>query len=343
MALYREAVYALNRAGLTVTEEAAGSGHPNATVLDIHAQGAKARFAAVRRNRTPYPGEIATLADERDKIAALGTPLLSAPYVSESLGASLIKAGWSWVDDSGNWDLRARSLMLQRRVSQAPPTPKRRSLPSGAGSLSLIRWLAVHASEAPVGATAMSELARVTRARGTQILVDLECLGLAKKASRGKWTVDRGSLLDRFVQEYPGPGGPERYFYTLQAPGDAAATLVTNSDRRRKEAPWVISGDVAADLVAPWRRPSHLVVYPLDVELQVPKDWVEAHGFSDANVVMRYAADETVARFRTTGLLGKVELPLADPTQILWEMHQLGGDDRLEAAEKVRAWILRHP
>jgi hypothetical protein len=93
--------------------------------------------------------------------------------------------------------------------------------------------------------------------------------------------------------------------------------------------------------LAPWRRPSHLVVYSLGVEFHTPEDWVEAHGFGDANIVMRDAADDTVARSRISRHLGKVELPLADPTQILWDMHNLGGEDRLEGAEKVRGWVIR--
>jgi hypothetical protein len=41
--------------------------------------------------------------------------------------------------------------------------------------------------------------------------------------------------------------------------------------------------------------------------------------------------------------LDGVELPLADPTQMIGDLQDLGGADRLEAAREVRQWLLaRH-
>lgn len=34
------------------------------------------------------------------------------------------------------------------------------------------------------------------------------------------------------------------------------------------------------------------------------------------------------------------EVTVADPVHLIWELHTLGGDDRLEAAEKLLAWLL---
>ncbi len=34
------------------------------------------------------------------------------------------------------------------------------------------------------------------------------------------------------------------------------------------------------------------------------------------------------------------EVTVADPVHLIWELSALGGDDRLEAAEKLRTWLL---
>ena len=38
-----------------------------------------------------------------------------------------------------------------------------------------------------------------------------------------------------------------------------------------------------------------------------------------------------------------VDIPLADETQLIWDLQDLGGADRLEAAGVLREWLLtRH-
>jgi hypothetical protein len=168
-------------------------------------------------------------------------------------------------------------------------------------------------------------------------------LALTKKIARGRWTVDRQALLDAFMAQYRGPGGTTRYYHSLEPPGQSAIAVASGRSRLKAKTSWVISADVAADLIAPHRRPSHLVVYALEANLKIPNDWVEAHGPDDANIFVRYAADPSVEGFVFARSLGKTVLSLADPTQILWDLHDMGGEDRLEVAEKVRRWILRSP
>ena len=38
-----------------------------------------------------------------------------------------------------------------------------------------------------------------------------------------------------------------------------------------------------------------------------------------------------------------VEVGLADATQMIWDLHDLGGADRIEAAGKLREWLLKRP
>ena len=70
-------------------------------------------------------------------------------------------------------------------------------------------------------------------------------------------------------------------------------------------------------------------------------DLVEAGGRHDANVRIRNPRDLSV--FPVPALVAElrgVEVPLADPSQQIWDLQDLGGADRLEAAGMLREWLL---
>jgi hypothetical protein len=71
---------------------------------------------------------------------------------------------------------------------------------------------------------------------------------------------------------------------------------------------------------------------------------VEAQGRHDANVILRMPADRSVFPVPplAAGLRG-AQIPLADPSQMIWDLQDLGGADRLEAAGRLRAWLLARP
>jgi hypothetical protein len=168
----------------------------------------------------------------------------------------------------------------------------------------------------------------------------LHGLGLVDSAGRGRWQPRREELLDRFVAEYPGPGGSEDYFYTLDPPTELAVRLAQKRARRHRIA---VSADIGPDLIRPWRRPSVLILYT-DAALDAADlDSVDATGMSDANVIVRMPADQSV--FPASKLEGEfrgARIPLADPVQMIWDLHDLGGTDRAEAAGKLRQWLLNH-
>ncbi len=91
----------------------------------------------------------------------------------------------------------------------------------------------------------------------------------------------------------------------------------------------------------PWRKPSLVVLYtksaidPADLKL------VSARGSPDANVILRMPDDRSV--FPSPALVARVQdndVPLADPLQQIWDLNDLGGADRLEAAGRIREWLL---
>jgi hypothetical protein len=70
----------------------------------------------------------------------------------------------------------------------------------------------------------------------------------------------------------------------------------------------------------------------------------QAQGSHDANVIMRTPEDRSV--FPAHALLVQVrgrDVPLADPLQQIWDLQDLGGADRIEAAGRLRQWLLERP
>lgn len=334
----------LQSADVTVTrvdaEPRAGTVRVDA-VIELASGGVSARFAVEARRRAPYPNELAQLEGRRRVLERYGQPLLVTTYVSEPLGALLANAGWSWADAQGNYDLRAPGLRLRQRRSTGPLTHRRRELPGGTGGWAIIRALiGLGRAEQEPGATALATRAGVSQPRASQVLSALRALGLVERTRRGRWHPDRTGLLDRFLAEYPGPGGTERFLYSLDAPSDVAMAAAGLAGAGTL----AVSADVGPDLVAPWRRPSVVILYAV---AELPLDrlgLVEAQGSHDANVFVRVPLDRSV--FPNPLFLaraGDVEVPLADPTQMLWDLHELGGTDRLEAAERLRRWLIDRP
>jgi len=298
-------------------------------------------FAVEERRRVPYPSELVKLETLRARLAEFGTPLLVAPFVSDGVEGSLRRAGWSWADDAGNFDLRAAGLVLRQRTTSTPPPVKRTALPHGSGSLAIIRSLIGFSNDESeeAGATALAAQANVSQPRASQVLSQLHQHGLVERTGHGRWLPDRAALLDRFLSDYKGPGGSERYYYSLDPSNAVAMSMAA----RAPLGSMVVSADVGPDLIQPWRRPTMLIVYVRDVIVPgTSSGLVEAQGRDDANVIVRSPGDTSVfPRHQFVADVQGVEVPLADPTQMIWDLHQLGGQDRLEAAERIREWILR--
>lgn len=338
-----DALDALRESGVTV-EVRQGLHAANRevdAVLDVAVDGVgKGIFAAETKGRAPYPNELGRLDARRQQLLASGQPLLVVPFVSEPLAARLVAAGWSWVDAEGNFDLRAPGLLLRQRKAASASKVRRRTLPQGSGALGVIRSLIRfdrHAAEEP-SATGLARQAQVSQPRASQVLAQLRDLGLVKRTAERRWIPNRELLLDRFLAEYPGPGGSQRFCYSLDPLVEVAARAAALGT---DEQPIVVSADVGADIFAPWRRPEVLILYS---ERDLKADELGAVGASgrhDANVIVRLPADRSV--FRDTALsstdLGP-EIRIVDEAQLIWDLQDLGGADRLEQAGEVRRWLI---
>jgi hypothetical protein len=337
-----DVVRSLRDAGIAVRQlKAPRAGEAGAdAILAVEVNSVRARFAAEVRLRAPYPGELPGNDRKRAALAAFGVPLLVVPFVSESAGVALTESGWSWGDEHGNFDLRAAGLVARQRKTNSPPVPRLRTLPRGSGSYAVVRTLIAldGDDEGGIGATALARRAKVSQPRASQVLRQLHSLGLVESAGYGRWQPRREDLLDRFLAEYPGQGGSERYFYSLDPLAEVAIRAARTSARRHDLA---VSADVGPDLIRPWRRPSTLIVYSSGALDAADLQSVEAMGRTDANVILRMPVDQSVfPRDNLAGEFKGASIPLADPVQMIWDLQDLGGADRAEAAGKLRQWLL---
>lgn len=171
------------------------------------------------------------------------------------------------------------------------------------------------------------------------MLSQLQKEGLVRRGKDGWHASDREGLLDAFLLEYGGPGGTESFFYSLDALQDVAVSIVSILASQRAKC--AVSADVGPDLVTSWRSPTQLIVYvdrPFDASRF---GLVTAMGRDDANALVRVPDDASV--FRHQPLEAEVDgsyVPLAHETQMIWDLHDLGGDDRLEAASHLKKWLL---
>jgi len=336
-----KAIEELQQAGMRPRIKPAPRGSRADMILEIEFKGDPHRFVVEAKNRAPYPSELDLLEPTFEHAAMFGSPLLAAPYVSEGLGRALAERGWSWSDDAGNYELIGDRFHLARRTAAQEPRKMRheRLIPQGPGALAIIRFLIVRGGESNFGPTELANIAGVSQPRASQVLARLREIGLIKETRKDRHEPNREELLDAFLNEYRGPGGSEYPLYSLDPPQQTAERFSSVTGKTLV----AISADVGPDLVAPWRTPTHLVVY-VDRPIST-----KAHGLTpardrgDANVLLRVPDDTSVfAKWHpiSAGLNG-AELRLADPVQMIWDLHDLGGDDRIEAAGQLKSWILR--
>jgi hypothetical protein len=316
-------------------------GFPVDATFEVELAGTREVFAVEQKARAPYPSEVAFLDPLRERLEEIGAPLLSAPYISEGQGWQLIRHGWSWADGQGNFDLRAGTLRLRQRLPGRKPTRAQRAFPGGPGGLAIVRALIFLPSlftDPRLARRRLAASAGVSLPRVTQVLNQLA----GAEIIRGDAAVtdqEREALLDAFLAEYPGPGGEEDAFFSLKPLHEVARTI----GRRTHESEAVISADIGPDLIVPVRSPTMLIAYvPRPVDLS-SLHLTPAEGRGDANVLVRRPADSSVFGPKgtiKTAVIQEESVRLADPTQMTWDLLDLGGADRVQSADRLKKWLL---
>ncbi len=312
-------------------------------LLTVELDGRVIEFAVEERRHNPYLTDVSKLAESGRRRKGRRHLLLVCPYISSAVGDALIGAGWSWADSSGDFDLKAPGLRLRQRLAVQRPPRRQRELPGGAGSTAILRWML---SKLPVGEridpAKVIEVGGVSQPRVSQLMRALASLGLLTHEGRVYTLAAIEPLLDAFLRDYRGPGGSERLAYTLDPPNQFAMKAAGVLSGALAHDAFAFSADVGPDLLSSWRNPTHTIVYVRQSIALKDLGLVEAKGRDDANVLIRMPADESLFSTVTHFASGQTKVPLVDPPQMMWDLLDLGGEDRQEAVGRLREWFIQH-
>ncbi len=284
-------------------------------------------FKIHRRSRPPRLSELAP--------PLTADAIFVAPSLTASSEAKLRKLGWSWVTDAGQLHLRFTDHVVEQAdaMKTATPESKRTRLPvRGTGTLAVLRRLLIQPRWRQVDLAAATAL---TQARVSQVLSMLSEAGLAARDSDGWGVTDWDRALQAWLSSYPGARGVTTYWSGLD---DVWSNTLRALDGLPDDA--VVSGDVAADMVAPWRQPRSATIYVpmMDnlartalVAVTAPADGTVAVCVPDDRSVWPIEPIQRTFRDRT--------LHVADPLQVLVDVGREEDPDSAPAADHLTDWI----
>lgn len=270
-----------------------------------------------------------------------GELLLVVPAASDAAldaaraaGVSVLVAGAGrHARTSGHVVLRTEIVHLEDTETVTTPSlPPPRPGPPPWGRLTVVRHLL---TGAVAGQRELADRAAVSQGRVSQVLSPLVDAGLVRRVTTNGQTswVAAGwdALADWWLAAYPGPGGLSTHWYGMasvreqaQAAGNALAA---------GGLPVAVSGDVAADVLAPWRRPARAVLYA-DVRghpdaANLTRSGLVPSGAEEATLELLVPADSGLWAPPSGQTSGQV--PLADGMQVLWDVRRAPGSDVDEA------------
>lgn len=288
----------------------------------------------------------------RAQFASQTPLLLIVPTISDATARALEDAGWSWLARSGRAPGTARGWLRLPgspvRLGEPGQEPEggraTRPGPIPWGRLGLVRILLTGSAMSQNELAALTGLSQPAVSMVLKELAGRGIVGVKDRGSAARWeATDLSVLLNEWLAAYPGPRGISTYWYGLDSleeqTRNAVSLLEARADQQGTGKPPVVSGDAAADLIAPWRRPVRATIYaahgadltPLGltpatpdeatIELAVPKD----------QLVWPSAAARRLLRHLKPSPL----FELADPFQIIYDLRRAPGVDADQAAHQV--------
>ena len=294
----------------------------------------KTTFRLVRSARRLGPSEIGN-PPERDS-------LLVVPRMSEAAATQALKQRWSVIADEGPaWiilDNRVIELRSGSDDDSDVTSSPRRGRP-GFSIYTVLRTLLA----LPDGATQteVAKYAAVSQPRVSQALNLLMTKNLVARGDAGWFVPHPTAAVDWWSADYPGPGGIRTHWFGLDPVVKQARRAYDQlADVHAKP---VVSGDIAADLVAPWRAPNHALLYAKK-GADLSKVGLTPATSDEATLTLVVPADAAVWP------IGKLphhfesekvgDVARASALHVLWDLHRSDGPDRSEAVAAWRQWML---
>ncbi|MBP1054709.1 hypothetical protein J6397_31785 [Rhodococcus qingshengii] len=236
-------------------------------------------------------------------------------------------------------------LICDGRSYTADPEPQSRSQlrPQRTGRPAWIRWALERyllLTPEPSRQSVIAESLGTTQQSISRAAHQLN--GLVTDEGEGLMAVDRAKLLEHWRNEYTGPGGQEFGWYSLDPVAEQVERvidLVTLLDVKA-----LVSGDIAADRLAPWKLPSRGQVYvtgPVDLG----GDGFVAVPVEEASLVTCVPRDPSLWWLAppTEEAAGSDGLPIADAAIVYWDLLTSTDPDSEEAAAQVAALLIGGP
>jgi transcriptional regulator with XRE-family HTH domain len=197
----------------------------------------------------------------------------------------------------------------------------------GAGKAAMVRHL--YASQEPVTQVELAAHAGVSQPAVSQYLSSLRENSDVSFADPG-WLANRVQLPASYWQSYASRFTSASCWYRI----DNVTTQVSDLVERQPEL--IVSGDVAADAVLPWKVPAIAIVYgSVEASLLDELGFVSADTAATATVLVRPVPDDSFVN----DALDANALHVAARLHLVADLIGLGGDDRLEAAERFARFV----
>lgn len=186
----------------------------------------------------------------------------------------------------------------------------------------------------PTRQRAIADLAQVTQQSVSKTARHLG--DLVTDTGSGLRAPNRRALLDHWSEEYSGPGGLFLGWYSLESARSQALAAVEAA--QVVDARALVSGDIAADLIAPWKLPNRALVY-LDRPIDLENDGLVPAPLSEATLTTCIPEDPTLWRLVSLAYDSEMSqiLPLADPAMIYRDLRSSPDADSEEAATHLAA------
>lgn len=318
----------LEEAGIQV-----GVGDPaHLTLLDSNT-GRRERFRHRSLTGTEAPSRL-----RHDDFEPL---LLITRKATPALVEVAAREGWSLVADDGTLRLHLPDRTIRRDRAESPRVTPRRRGPKTWSTFTVARliapWLASGQTPLDLRQEEWAKFAGVSQPTIHRAFATLEKAGVDVHDP----TIDTlHDLLTWWAENYQNAGGTTSYWYAYGPVTEQISQL-----RDAVKSPPVrlgLSGEFAADAIAPWQRPDTLLVY---VDQDVP---LEKNGFvpvaksADATLTVVVPADPGIW-LRHPWLVGRNELPMADPLQVWTDLLASNSPTANEAAAAFIDALVRNP
>jgi hypothetical protein len=208
----------------------------------------------------------------------------------------------------------------------------------GSGTSAIAR--ALLAATGPLRGVSLAASAQVSQPRASQVLAQLLDHRAVRAGTEG-YSAHAALLMDLYRQRSrPALVSAEMHWYSTRTLRDQAARVVNCA--REAQSQVAFSADLGPDLLVPWRHPTVAVVYSSAALELDALGFVRAEGRPGASIIVRWTQDRTLLVPAEPWPAAVDGLPLTDPTQQWWDLLDLGGEDRKEAADRLQQAILTH-